>query len=447
MRNLFPLTLVVLLLLFQSYGYAFCGFYVGKADGKLFNEASQVVLVRDDNKTVLTMVNDYKGEMKEFALVVPVPAVLGKDQIHVTEKKYVEHLDAFTSPRLVEYFDPDPCAPPSSKGTGHGMIYTDSIESLPSESKSRASALGVKIEAQYTVGEYDILILSAKESTGLTTWLKENNYKIPNGAEKVLSSYINQKLKFFVAKVNLKEQTKTGYTSLRPLQIAFESPRFMLPIRLGTVNANGPQDLIILTLTRKGRVETTNYRTVKIPTGINIPTYVRDDFGPVYKAIFAEQVRKEDMKVTFLEYAWDMGSCDPCTAEPLGSDELKELGVFWLNEKIEPNSSTSSFVTRLHVRYTAEKFPDDLMFQETADRENFQGRYILQQPFKGESKCEQAKSYEKQVKMRMSEEAKTLASLTGWDVNDVRKKMNFKEDSEKKTSKWWEKAWKNKKDK
>ena len=32
---------------------AFCGFYVGKADAKLFNEASQVILVRDGDRTVI----------------------------------------------------------------------------------------------------------------------------------------------------------------------------------------------------------------------------------------------------------------------------------------------------------------------------------------------------------------------------------------------------------
>ena len=40
---------------------AFCGFYVAKADAKLFNKASQVVLVRDGDRTVLTMANDFQG--------------------------------------------------------------------------------------------------------------------------------------------------------------------------------------------------------------------------------------------------------------------------------------------------------------------------------------------------------------------------------------------------
>src|SRR5262249_24951260 len=66
---------------------AFCGFYVGKADSSLFNEASQVILARDGRRTTLTMMNDYKGELTDFALVVPVPVVLKRNDVKVIEKK------------------------------------------------------------------------------------------------------------------------------------------------------------------------------------------------------------------------------------------------------------------------------------------------------------------------------------------------------------------------
>src|SRR3989442_2968257 len=91
--------------------HAFCGFYVAKADTKLFNKASQVVLVRNGDKPVLTMANDYEGDPKEFAIVIPVPTFLEKEQIHIGEKALLDHLDAYSAPRLVEYFDPDPCSP------------------------------------------------------------------------------------------------------------------------------------------------------------------------------------------------------------------------------------------------------------------------------------------------------------------------------------------------
>lgn len=140
--------------------------------------------------------------------------------------------------------------------------------------QERDKALGVTVEARYTGGEYDILILSAKVSHGLETWLSENGYRIQSGTSTVLQSYLKYNMKWFVARVNLVKQSKLGFTHLRPLQIAFESPKFMLSIRLGTVDAEGAQELFIYVLTKQGRVETTNYRTVRLPKPQEIPLYV-----------------------------------------------------------------------------------------------------------------------------------------------------------------------------
>ena len=88
---------------------AFCGFYVAKADTDLFNDASKVVLVRDDERTVITMASDYRGEASEFAMVVPVVDVPEREQINVANPGLVDHLDEYTAPRLVEYYDENPC--------------------------------------------------------------------------------------------------------------------------------------------------------------------------------------------------------------------------------------------------------------------------------------------------------------------------------------------------
>jgi Uncharacterized protein conserved in bacteria len=194
-----------------------------------------VVLVRDGDRTVMTMASDFKGDLKEFAIVIPVPTFLKREQIHVGEKALVDHIDAYSAPRLVEYFDANPCAVYDSRR------FQNAAPAMPMASARSAQemskTLGVTIEAQYTVGEYDILILSAQQSTGLETWLRQNGYRIPAGATEVIGSYLKQNMKFFVAKVNLTEQTKLGFSYLRPLQVAYESPKFMLPIRLGMVNA------------------------------------------------------------------------------------------------------------------------------------------------------------------------------------------------------------------
>lgn len=424
---------------------AFCGFYVAKADTKLFNKASKVAIMRDGERTVMTMANDYQGELKEFALVVPVPVVLEEEQIHVADNAVLDHLDAYTSPRLVEYFDEDPC-----RRHEYGRVAMAAPETADeiTVTASRNDDLGVTIEAEYTVGEYDILILSATQSDGLVAWLKQNDYRLPDGAEEVLGSYIRQNTKFFVARVNLEEQAKTGLKYLRPLQIAFESPKFMLPIRLGTLNADGGQELFVFTLTRTGRVETTNYRTVRLPSDHEVPLFVKDEFGGFYRSMFETSVERENGRAVFLEYAWDMNWCDPCAADPLSDDELRELGVYWLGEPgaeiTRPMPQASDvFVTRLHVSYDAARFPEDLFFKETGDRTNFQGRYVMRHPFKGEAKCEAGDDYRASLPKRFEQEAQTLARLTGWDIDDIRSKMKESGQPFAKPDPvpWWRKIW------
>jgi hypothetical protein len=388
--------------------------------------------------------------------VVPVPVVLQKGQVHIGSRELFQKIDAYSSPRLVEYPDPDPCPVnmPMAMGAVGGAAQSFSAQIAE---RREANALGVKIEAEYTVGEYDIVILSAKQSDGLEIWLQQNGYKIPFGARRALEPYIKTDMKFFVAKVNLQEHKATGLTYLRPLQFAFESPKFMLPIRLGMINAQGPQDLVVYMLTQNGRVETTNYRTVKVPTGMDIPEYVRNEFGDFYKAVFDEQVKRNDMRAVFTEYVWNMGWCDPCAGPPLTRDELRSLGVFWLDD--QPGGAVPMYrggammpypqpmggplpvmLTRLHVRYDADTFPEDLIFQETQDQQNYQARYVMHIPWNGSpNACEAARNYFEELNRRKAREAETLADLTGWNLQDVIKKAGLTPGTEPRP--WWQGLW------
>jgi hypothetical protein len=404
---------------------AFCGFYVAKADAKLFNQSSKVVLARDGDTTAITMASDYQGDVKEFAVVIPVPTFIERKQIGVVEMKTVDHLDAFTAPRLVEYRDEDPCSPLVMALRRGGALPAPSAMTAMQFSDGRYK--GVTVEANYDVGEYDVSILSANESDGLVNYLTDNGYRIPAGADGVLGSYIRQKMRFFVAKVNLERMQALTGSYLRPLQVRYESSKFMLPLRLGTVNARGPQDLIILALSKQGRIETANYRTVKLPSNIERPLYVKQDFGTFYKALFDRAVEREKMQAVFVEYAWDMGWCDPCAADPLTSKQLVELGARWLASDADVpfrrGQGANAFVTRLHVRYDAKTFPEDLVLLETKDRTNFQGRYILRHPWTKEASCPAGEKYREALPTRFRQEAANLAELTGWPLKEIEAKM------------------------
>ena len=414
---------------------AFCGFYVSKADGTLKNKTSQVILVRDGDKNVITMYNDFQGDFRDFAMVVPVPVILQKKDIKVVDQQIFHTLNDYSKPRLVEYYDENPCSPAfryELEGRVPGLAM-DSKSAGRNESRSKPD-LGVKIEAKYLVGEYDILILSAKESSGLKTWLTENGYKIPAGAEEVLEPYIKSNLKFFVVKVNQEEKKKLPGNFLRPLQISFSSPKFMLPIRLGMANSDGDQDMIVYAFTKKGRVECTNYRTVAVPTSKNIPLFVQNDFGKFYANLFQYQWKSEGKAIAMLEYAWDVSpknfvKCDPCVATAPSQQDLVQAGVWWLGRNwqdysdvdSEESYSTNVHFTRLHVRYNRKSFPQDLQFQVTPNTESFQARYIIRHPATGDLDCEAGKKYLQQLKERRKGELAMLTYLTGkgysdWDV-------------------------------
>lgn len=431
------------LAIFGQHLWAFCGFYVSKAAGTLENKTSQVILVRDGNRTVITMYNDFTGNLKDFAMVVPVPVVLQKQDVKVVDNGIFQRLNDYSAPRLVEYYDNNPCAMREeyrydSNAPMVKSMTTESVGLLAAGAAKRK----VTIEAQYTVGEYDILILSAKESNGLKIWLDENGYKIPAGAEEVLDPYIKSNLKFFVVKVNMAEKQKSNNAFLRPLQIRFASPKFMLPIRLGMANANGDQDMLVYAFTKTGRVETTNYRTVNMPTDKNIPLFVQPNFARFYADAFQHTWAKEGKSAAFLEYAWDVSpanyvKCDPCVSNPPDYNDLVQAGVWWIKHDDYENyvnefdgNKGKVFFTRLHIRYNRSSFPQDLSFQTTPNMEAFQARYIITHPATGSLTCDAGKAYLKDLKERRRKEMKMLALLTGKDVDEWQEDISAVKDEE-----------------
>lgn len=414
--------------------YSFCGIYVSKSDGTLKNKASQVILVRDGNKTKVTMYNDFKGNAKDFAMVVPVPVVLQKSDIRVVDQSVFQKLNDYSAPRLVEYFDQNPC----NKNEAYKEL--SSAKALDSENVTAGASIakrkyGVTIEAQYLVGEYDILILSARQSGGLKQWLLQNGYKIPEAAEEVLAPYIRSNMKFFVAKVNRQHIQNGQGNYLRPIQISFSSPKFMLPIRLGMANGDGDQDLVVYSFTKTGRVECVNYRNVEMPTGNKIPLFVKDNFDKFYNSVFAGKWSREGKNIGLLEYAWDVSpvnymKCDPCVGNPPSQQDLVQAGVWWLgrlpadymDEAYDGNQQT--YFTRMHFRYNRKNFPQDLVFQVTPNTQNFQARYVVTHPATGDFSCEEGKRYLRELKNRRRQELRELVTLTGSTLSNYLEDAN-----------------------
>ena len=398
---------------------AFCGFYVAGSGDKLFNDATQVVMMRQGTRTVLAMQNNYRGPPDAFAMVIPVPVVLKEADVKTLANEVFDRVDQMGAPRLVEYWEQDPCA--TNDDPADEWVPAE-VKSGAKVAKPDGASLGVKIEAQFTVGEYQIVILSAKHSTGLQTWLVQESYRIPAGAEPLLRPYVEAGMKFFVAKVDpTKVKFEDGRAALSPLRFHYDSDEFSLPIRLGLANSSGKQDLIVHILAPRQRYEVSNYPNVRIPTNIDVRASVKGKFAEFYTALFDRTALKHPRAV-ITEYAWDATTCDPCPGPALDSGDFATLGADVLEgsrEQPVAYRNRDFVLTRLHARYGKE-LADDLRFKaappiaggrehmgatgkleegsEPSSVNNFQGRYAIRHPWMGPITCE------KPVRNRWGEE-------------------------------------------
>ena len=197
--------------------HAFCGFFVGKADAQLFNQSSQVVLVRDGERTVLTHGQRLQGRAERVRAGRPgARRVLKREQIHVGDRKLLERLDAYSAPRLVEYYDADPCDGPRVQASDGRATAPPP---LGGHGETRARREGARRHRRGRVHRRRVRHrhpLRDSSPRASRPGCARAATSIPNGASAALQPYIKQDMKFFVAKVNLKEQASTGFSYLRP---------------------------------------------------------------------------------------------------------------------------------------------------------------------------------------------------------------------------------------
>lgn len=442
-RRILVCTLFLLVSLAVRPLYAAPGFYVTKDEKKPEGSVSTIVIAYDSGRMVMTIESSVSGTARDLALVIPVPGFIGKEQIHVTSGDLIRKLDAYSALRLTASEDPNPCTPEGAAALG-----------APSEGNTVA---GVKVEPVREEGNYDITLLSAAYSGRLIEWLKEKGWRLPKGGETLLRPYIDRQFHFIVAKLTLPEGA--GRHRPRPLQLAYNAPKFALPLRLAALhapeNSGGEQDLLIFTLTRGGKVEAANLRNALLPEGREVPEFIAADFNGFAEALF-RRAAMIDMSAAYLEFAGDAGACSVCPAPALKKDELRELGALWLEADagsrivpLNPEAGMSfgnsgAWLTRLHLRYRPGAVPDDLQLRETQDRKVFQPRFIVRKVWKGEdSACPVAPLYKQAVAQREQQLAQNLARLTGWPVADIGAKMNAaKTAPAKPDNEWWKGMWK-----
>jgi hypothetical protein len=298
---------------------------VSGATGELFNNATQVVLMREGTRTVLSMANNYQGPPSDFAMVVPVPVVLQKENVKTLPPGPLQEASTSSRRRASSSTGSRIPAPaePLQADAPRG-IEAAAGDAAPG-GRPEAGDLGVKIEAQFEVGEYEVVILSAEDSMGLDTWLRQEKYNIPAGAEPVLKPYVQAGMKFFVAKVNIAKVKKDGdRTMLSPLRFHYDTEKFELPVRLGLINSSGQAGPAGA---HPGQGKALRGGQLPQRDHPHQPRRGRDHPGSVRLLLRGalRSDRGEEPGPSVTEYAWDASTCDPCPGPTLSSD-LATLG-------------------------------------------------------------------------------------------------------------------------
>lgn len=377
---------------------AFCGLYVAGGTAPMYSDATQVVVMRHGTRTVLSMQTSYVGPQEPFAIVVPVPATVQERDIEVLDPDVFDAIERASAPRLVEYWEQDPCA---SDGAAKPAAGTQAAVAAGQADGDHDGAPEITFGSLQIAGEYQIAIV--RDAAAFDAWSRREKVRIPAGVEPVLRGYFESGLKLVVAKV---DPTKVAFAGdravLSPLRVRYDSEQLVLPIQLGLANSPGTQDLLVYVLAPE-RYEAAGFRNLTIPTNVTVKKDVRDKFGAFYASLFdATLDHYHDAVIT--EYAWDATSCEPCAGPALSAAHLRALGADALG------GATNLVLTRLHARY-GKDLETDLVLRpappiaggrerttgagrlergaQPAQHNRFQARYAIRHRWTGPLTCEQ----------------------------------------------------------
>ena len=395
------------------------------------SEATIAVLMREDTRTVLSFQNDYLGPPEDFALLVPVPTLLEREDVRTLDHGVFDRLQTLAAPKLVELWEQPPCprgfAESALGRRARGMTGGLASADRAAESSAMPAPVAPVVERQFARGEYDIQILSASDALGLERWLTAAGYQLPPGAEPILRSYVEQGMKWFVARVDARRlasihaarrggtpASAPGARMLSPLRFHYDSERFGLPVRLGLLNSPGTQDLVVHIVAPDVRYEVANYPTVEVPTNVSLVAGTEAHFGRIYEAYFDKLTARHPGRV-FTEYAGPLdgstapgGACLGCGRDALSEADLDALGDDVLPGGGDAGRLGRMVLTRLRYRYDRRQLPDDLLFRpaaplagghehgmasnlrhrgRSASRNGYGVRFLSQHPWEGPVAC------------------------------------------------------------
>ncbi len=368
-----------MLWLLLAQAHAFCGSYVGPVGDVPANGSSRIIVAYDGEDTTVTLTADAQQVPRQFGLLVPVPAGTTEEDVKVlTDLSDLDDLDLYTAPRLVAYTCDSlhgwgetrsvsgGCG--DAVASGCGAAFDEGIELAGQMAMDalEAQVPGIDQLGFFTEGDLAVHILDADSGSALQTWLDLNGFGTVEGSDELLDNYIDQDVHFLAVEATMPIVGRDAW--LDPIQVTYPGEKVqMLPLRLGSMNASGDQEVTLFTLVpdSDGAAQITTFDEVTQESECMPAPGV--DVVDTLGAAFDEAIgNKAGGWVT--EYSWpSQVKCDPCP------EDYVEPGA-WVQSLGGPSAGTH--ITRMRMRFDPFRLDEELQWQYTKDSSTRQLRYI-----------------------------------------------------------------------
>lgn len=257
---------------------------VGTDAAQVPGAQTRVLILREDGRSLVTVQPTVRGPAKPLAVVVPLPAAAAAS-LRTMPVIPFERTDKLAAPRLDEVWELDPCelhpdhqAPPAP----------------PSGAPSAGSAAPSAAAAPVIDGNYEITVLGAADSANASKWLGEHGYKVPEGAETALAAAITKPgTVLAIARIDGARLTyEKDEARLPPLGFLVSGAE-PLPLRLASLGAPGPHDVVVDVLAAGGRrVEAANLLNQAVPTNLDVRDEAKGDLDGLHRAVLDYALEK-----------------------------------------------------------------------------------------------------------------------------------------------------------
>lgn len=209
------------------------------ADAYTEQSAERLIFAVDPGKVTLYEQIHYTGSPKNFAWVLPVPAV---PTVATSSVNLFQDLDRETAPRLYQ---------PEAPACGG---YNTAGAPAPVSG-------GVNVYSSGAVGPYSYNVIGSNDPQALTHWLTSHNYKIPAESQAEMQPYIAAHMFFLTMRLRGNASTQ----DMLPVKITYATsqPAITIPLRMAT--PMGKENLQVLVwIFAQGRYIPQNYQSLQL---------------------------------------------------------------------------------------------------------------------------------------------------------------------------------------